>query len=46
MIDRVPDPLPDEFQRRLAVSIVENPAFFGRLFAHALREHRRTGGGA
>ncbi|NQT15219.1 MAG: hypothetical protein HQ582_20855 [Planctomycetes bacterium] len=46
MIDRVPDPLPDEFQRRFAVSIVGNPEFYGRLFAHAMREFQRDGGEA
>ena len=45
MIDRVPAPLPDDFRRRLAVSIVEDPEFFGRLFAHAVREFQRAGGG-
>ena len=37
LLDRRPEPLPDSFMARLAASIAENPAAFGRLFLHAIR---------
>ncbi|HUT89810.1 MAG TPA: hypothetical protein VMY37_09955 [Thermoguttaceae bacterium] len=35
-LDHEPDPLPDRFIQRFAVSIVKNPEQYGRLFLHAL----------
>ena len=39
-IDKEPDPFSKGFRDRFAVSVAEDPAFYGRLLLHALRSIR------
>ncbi len=43
MIDRPPEPLPDEFLRRFAATAAAQPVPLGRIVRHALTESRRVG---
>jgi hypothetical protein len=37
LVDKTPDPLPEEFLRRFAASVAQEPSLFGRVFRHGLR---------
>ena len=39
-LDHEPDPLPERFVQRFAVSVAQNRQAFGRLFLHALESLR------